>query len=354
MFVSGESIYNLVPPSRPVAKGSAVDQLVRSPTQAMQRAAAGAPPSYSTLGLLNSTKVVANASGAEKDIDEQAGGVHPIRATSRTIGRVVKREVDTQEFLRRGTGAPACDSTARLAASQQRLRRMDGSPGSGGDMAVEYDEEGNECEGGGFDATGAPLPASYRSGRSLGLSGESRTLGRSFSRPRVADPKPGVPDARDVPLCGLKSDKNYVLSNAVEAVQQPTRHKQPVQSRAVDRATYGKVPAYLEKVKDDVARERAAASGGDAAASAGAGGTGAGGASAGGPGGLDVMGEEERKQLLAELKQKWTDRNKQYQQLSFRLDTRSKVLRKEYLERELERIEAFISKLSKGKVIVKP
>ena len=35
---------------------------------------------------------------------------------------------------------------------------------------------------------------------------------------RAGDKKPGVPKAADKPVMGLKSDKNYIVANAVETI----------------------------------------------------------------------------------------------------------------------------------------
>ena len=57
---------------------------------------------------------------------------------------------------------------------------------------------------------------------------------------------------------GLQSTKNYVTANAVEAILAVPGHRarinqQPPQYR--NKVDYGKVPAYLGDVKEEISRE---------------------------------------------------------------------------------------------------
>jgi hypothetical protein len=69
---------------------------------------------------------------------------------------------------------------------------------------------------------------------------------------------------------------------------------------------------------------------------------------------MRLLPENERENLLVELKQKWEAVNKQYQGITHivTLDTMGKVRRKEQYENELQQIEKSIEKLSKKFVFV--
>ena len=72
---------------------------------------------------------------------------------------------------------------------------------------------------------------------------------------------------------------------------------------------------------------------------------------------MKLLGEEERLQLIDDLKAKWDKVNVTYQQSSVlslaSLDTIGKVKRKEMYEAQLAQIEKDIEKLSKKYVYVK-
>jgi hypothetical protein len=107
---------------------------------------------------------------------------------------------------------------------------------------------------------------------------------------------------------------------------------------------YGKVPAYLEKVKAEIQDEYSYIASMQDAYEAD-----------GGEDGMTrtrVMSAEERGEMLDGLKTNWDKINKAYQTLSFTLDTPAKKQRKEEFEAQLEQIERDIEKLSKGNIFV--
>jgi len=67
---------------------------------------------------------------------------------------------------------------------------------------------------------------------------------------------------------------------------------------------------------------------------------------------MRLMTDEERDEMIAGLKKKWDETHKQYQSLTFNIDTVTKVQRKEGLEVEMEQIEKAIQKLSKKNIYV--
>ena len=67
---------------------------------------------------------------------------------------------------------------------------------------------------------------------------------------------------------------------------------------------------------------------------------------------IEVLTDGEREKLLEGLKANWATINKEYQTLSFTLDTPAKKRRKEEFEAQLEQIENDIKKLSKKFVFI--
>ncbi|KAJ0395085.1 hypothetical protein ATCC90586_001736 [Pythium insidiosum] len=153
----------------------------------------------------------------------------------------------------------------------------------------------------------------------------------------------------DKPIMGLKSSKNYVTANAVEAIlavpgsRARVKNEPPQYAKKDD---YGKVPKYLSQVKDEIERENEMIEefvrqnrdmleeeeGGR----------------------VEPMDERERKQLVDALKAKWDHTNSKYQKLCHNVvfDTLGKVRRKETFEKELATLEKDIELLEKGNVVV--
>ena len=111
----------------------------------------------------------------------------------------------------------------------------------------------------------------------------------------------------------------------------------------INKQGYGKVPAYLEKVKGEIQDEynyimQMQEAGGDGQEE--------------GYGRTAQLDDNERMSMLAGLKTNWDRINKAYQTLSFTLDTPAKKQRKEEFEAQLEQIERDIERLSKKNVFV--
>ena len=119
--------------------------------------------------------------------------------------------------------------------------------------------------------------------------------------------------------------KNFISENALAVIMADARR--PVRSELdyTKKADFGKSPAYLESVKAEIAAEkeyiRKVMEANAAAAHAHEPTT-------------SVLPEEERQALLHQLKLKWEQVNKQFQQSSHitLLDTAGKIRRKEALE----------------------
>lgn len=161
--------------------------------------------------------------------------------------------------------------------------------------------------------------------------------------------RPPVVRRDEKPIMGLKSSKNYVTANAVEAILAVPGHRaRPNREppRYVEKEDYGQVPRYLNQVKDEIERENALIEEfvrqnknmldeeeGNR---------------------VEMMDESERKELVNALKAKWDHVNAKYQKLCHNVvfDTLGKVRRKETFEKELAQLEKDIEMLEKGQVIV--
>jgi len=152
--------------------------------------------------------------------------------------------------------------------------------------------------------------------------------------------KAAVVKRTEKPVMGLTTDRNFVQANALEAVHtQPPRRPQ-TEELPTQRPTFGKVPPYLKKIKQHVDEEYAvlnSLSEGKTAAQTNR---------------MQPLSEPERAELLAGLKRKWEEAHKQYQRLTFNIDTTAKTQKKEGLEVEMERIEKAMQKLSKKNIYV--
>merc|ERR1711959_272822 len=167
---------------------------------------------------------------------------------------------------------------------------------------------------------------------------------KKFEFTDAVDKKPTVPRRTERPVLGLVTSKNFITCNAVENILAVPKKTDVRQVSYVNKKGYGKVPAYLEKVKGEIQDEynyimQMQEAGGDEGAEEGYGRTG-------------MLSEGERQAMLAGLKTNWDRINKAYQTLSFTLDTPAKKQRKEEFEAQLEQIERDIERLSKRNVFV--
>ncbi|CAK4513323.1 unnamed protein product [Aphanomyces euteiches] len=160
--------------------------------------------------------------------------------------------------------------------------------------------------------------------------------------------KPAVVKVDEKPVMGLKTSKNFVTANAVEAILDvPGARARVKQVPPVyrDKPDYGQVPEYLKEVKQEIEQENDMIEEfvrqnknvmADQEPK------------------VDVMDETERLQLIDALKAKWDHVNTKYQKLCHNVsfDTQGKVRRKETLEKELTQLEIDIQILSRGPVAV--
>ena len=157
---------------------------------------------------------------------------------------------------------------------------------------------------------------------------------------------PKVPSKDDQPIYGLKSSKNYVTANAVEAILQVPKQL-PQEPNYLLKEDYGKVPSYLNGIRSEIDREREMIQkyvdqrlgnvDNDGPEEY-----------------VEELAEEERAALVRALKLKWENTNALYQKFTHlvSLDTIGKIRRKEMLESELKTIEKDILRLERAKRIL--
>merc|ERR1711937_820357 len=166
---------------------------------------------------------------------------------------------------------------------------------------------------------------------------------KKFEFTDAVDKKPAVPRRNERPVLGLVTSKNFIACNAVENILAVPKKTDVHQVSYMNKKGYGKVPAYLEKVKAEIQDEynyiqqmqEAYDEQGDD-----------------GQCRTRMMANDEKMAMLEGLKTNWDRINKAYQTLSFTLDTPAKKQRKEEFEAQLEQIERDIEKLSKGTLFI--
>ncbi len=150
--------------------------------------------------------------------------------------------------------------------------------------------------------------------------------------------KPPVPSRDEKPVQGLTTSKDFVNCNAVEIINSsPKRMDAEVPYNK--REDYGKVPAYLETVKEEIEKEKAIVETYVVDSY---------GSLQGAYQKREVMDEQERWDLINKLKQRWGDVNSEYQKYCHKviLDTPGEIKRKASQEAELKQLEEDIEKLS--------
>jgi hypothetical protein len=162
--------------------------------------------------------------------------------------------------------------------------------------------------------------------------------GTTFKRAQM-QPKPSVPTKQERPVMGLTTDKNFVVANAVESVLTAPKRAPVAQERAVDLQNFGQVPGYLTKIKTNLKSQSAT----HEATMSATGQT---------QDEFEVMSPAEVEDLRAGLQARLEHLNKQFQTLSFTLETGTQKKRKETLEKSMNDIEQMLTKLNKRRVLV--
>lgn len=153
---------------------------------------------------------------------------------------------------------------------------------------------------------------------------------------------------------GVKTNKDFVKTNAVESInavaKKPTeKYVDTVKGathalapsglvpRYLQKKDYGKTPIYLTKRKEEMEEaQREYEEFIEKSQREGA---------------LKQIPDEEREEILAGLKKNWEEVHHQYQGLSVVADTAPKKARKERMEAEMKQLEKDIEMIEKHKVI---
>lgn len=159
--------------------------------------------------------------------------------------------------------------------------------------------------------------------------------------------KSGIPDRNSAPVMGIKTNKNFITANAVEAILTAPRVVPATEGNYMRKEDFGKVPDYLVQVKEEIRRENDMIDryvkdrmGYEDAS----------------PDRMEELSEQDRLLLLSQLKAKWDKVNAEYQRMThlINLDSCGMVRRKVGLEDALKNLEADIAKLSKqGPVMIR-
>ncbi len=159
--------------------------------------------------------------------------------------------------------------------------------------------------------------------------------------------KPQVPNRNDRPCLKTTTKKNYITSNAWEAIKGKPKKRKGEETRHMEREDYGKVPAYLANVKEEIQKEKelvemyVAEQNGNPSEE---------------DEDVEMMDEGERRELIISLKQKWDTVNASYHKMAHKavFDTPSEVKRKVAHEEELKQLENDIEMLSRdGPIFIK-
>ena len=151
-----------------------------------------------------------------------------------------------------------------------------------------------------------------------------------------------VPKKDEKPIMGLVSDKNFIVSNAVENILAAPKLPGNNQRDFLKKKNFGKVPRYLQTIKKEIedeyqlVREMQIEDEADMHRQ------------------KFLMNDEEKQELIAALKKKWEVVHKEFQTLTHKnkLDTLSLKEKYERCERELNQLEKDIQQLSKNFIFV--
>lgn len=157
--------------------------------------------------------------------------------------------------------------------------------------------------------------------------------------------KTKAPKASKAGTAKAASKRNFLTENALNCIMSDPGKKPQPKVSYLKKSDYGKIPAYLGQVKQEIAAEKeyirqVMAKEMEEQMKA--------------QPKMKLLPEDERLKLLKTLKEKWEHVNKQYQGMTHivTLDTIGKVRRKEEYESQLQQLEKSIEKLSKKYVYV--
>lgn len=159
--------------------------------------------------------------------------------------------------------------------------------------------------------------------------------------------KTALPDKSDRPVMGIKTSKNFITANAVEAILQVPKVVDSGELNYMKKEDFGKIPGYLYQVKEEIKRENEMIDKyvkeqlGEVERE---------------PDQYEELTNEERAELILALKSKWGHVNSSYQRITHlvQLDTAGQMRRKETLESEMTALEKDIQRLQRpGAILIK-
>jgi len=157
---------------------------------------------------------------------------------------------------------------------------------------------------------------------------------------------PPVPKANETSVVsGLEPVTNFVVKNAIKNILMETGERAPDRRKEIFKhENFGKIPAYLIENKDIVEEEKRAVENRMLAEQKEL-----------RDGGMYVLPEQQRIELLQRMKEEWAKTNTDYQGMThlINLDTIGKVRRKERYEKTLQEVEQNIAVLSKPVVMIR-
>lgn len=175
-----------------------------------------------------------------------------------------------------------------------------------------------------------------------------------FNYPDESTRRPAVPKHTEKPLMGVKSNKNFITTNAVENIMSVPKKPEKkfadtrggathpldpsgLTPKYVNKKEYGATPTYLRKRKEDIQRAQAEYDSYVQEKFR--------------QGAMRSLTNAQRQNMIDGLKKNWEELHHQYQGLSVVTDTTPKKNRKERMEAELKQLEMDIDLLEKHTVI---
>ncbi len=167
----------------------------------------------------------------------------------------------------------------------------------------------------------------------------TRTSPVRVERHSDSSKKPAIPAMSDKPVMGLKTDKNFVVANAVENILAVSKKQAPQPKRAVEREDFGKVPEYITGIKNELQQQYQLIDQHKAMKAAEA-------------ERFHQLSAQEVQELRAGLQHRWDVLNKEFQTTGFSVETFTQKKRQENVEMELRCIEQALQKVKKTHIFI--